>query len=150
MIIQEKLKRLEKEKTASDSYENSQSRHFLIRYDGGAVDASLVHEISDFLEDTYRQLASQFDNYPNDPFIIVLYPQQQFFRATELPFWAGGANDGKIKLPIKGITSLNEELKDVLTHEMAHSFVRLKTANNCPVWLQEGLRWADPRQGGSQ
>jgi len=138
-VIQEKLKRLEKENSASDSYENSTSRHFLIRYDGGAVDASLVHAISDFLEDIYHKLAIQFDNYPNDPFVIVLYPQQQFFRATELPFWAGGANDGKIKLPIKGITQLNEELKEVLTHEMAHSFVRLKTSNNCPVWLQEGL-----------
>ncbi len=58
---------------------------------------------------------------------------------NELPFWAGGANDGKIKLPIKGLNSLNDQLREVLIHELAHSFLRVKTSDNCPGWLQEGL-----------
>ncbi len=137
--IQTKLDRLKKESTASSEYENSSTRHFLIRYDGGAVDALLVNEISNFLEETYQQLGSRFEAYPSTPFIVVLYPRQQFFRVTDMPYWAGGVNDGKIKLPMKGIETITNELREVLIHELTHSFVRFKTSENCPAWLQEGL-----------
>jgi hypothetical protein len=40
---------------------------------------------------------------------------------------------------VRGIKSLNEEMRDVLIHELTHSFVNYKTGGNCPVWLHEGL-----------
>jgi len=137
--IKAKLDRLKKETTASSEYENTSTRHFLIRYDGGTVDALLANEISNFLEETYQQLGSRFEAYPSTPFVVVLYPRQQFFRVTDMPYWAGGVNDGKIKLPMKGIETITDELRGVLIHELTHSFVRFKTAENCPAWLQEGL-----------
>jgi len=137
--IKERLNQLIKERKVSDSYENSNSLHFLLKYDGGSADGNLVREISDYLEASFQSLASQFETYPNSPFVVILYPRQQFFKVNELPFWAGGANDGKIKLPVKGLNSINDELREVLIHELAHSFVRVKTSNNCPGWLQEGL-----------
>jgi len=138
-VIKEKLDRLNKETTASNEYENTSSRHFLIRYDGGTVDALLVNEISSFLEETYQQLGSRFEAYPSAPFVVVFYPRQQFFRVTDMPYWAGGVNDGKIRLPLKGIETITNDLREVLIHELTHSFVRFKTSENCPVWLQEGL-----------
>jgi len=137
--IKGKLDRLKKESIASSEYENTSTRHFMIRYDGGTVDALLVNEISNFLEDTYQQLGGRFEAYPSTPFVVVLYPRQQFFRVTDMPYWAGGVNDGKIKLPMKGIDTITNDLREVLIHELTHSFVRFKTAENCPVWLQEGL-----------
>ena len=137
--IKAKLDRLTKETTASSEYENTSSRHFLIRYDGGSVDALLVNEISNFLEETFQQLGNRFEAYPLTPFVVVLYPRQQFFRVTDMPYWAGGVNDGKIKLPMKGIETVTDELREVLIHELTHSFLRFKTAENCPGWLQEGL-----------
>ena len=135
----EKLRSLKKEKGASDAYENATSRHFLIKYDGGNAEPNLVREINDYLEDVYQDLSNQFDTYPSSPFIVVLYPQRQYMNVTDAPAWSGGVNDGKIKLPVRGISSINDELKGVLTHELAHSFVNYKTSDNCPTWLQEGL-----------
>ena len=137
--IREKLRRLEKEQTASANYDSTLSSHFLIRYDGGQAAGSLTSEISQFLEDAYRQLSSQYDLYPEEPFVVILYPRQDYFNVVDVPMWSAGANDGKIKLPIKGVSSLNEELRAVLMHELSHSFVDLKTLKNCPTWLHEGL-----------
>lgn len=138
-LIRAKLDRLKKESQASADYEHNTSRHFLIRYDGGKADPSLVREMSDFLEERCHDLSNQFDYYPSAPFVVILYPAQEYYDITDAPSWSGAINDGKIKLPVKGIHSLTDDLKRVLTHELAHSFIALKTSGNCPVWLQEGL-----------
>jgi tetratricopeptide (TPR) repeat protein len=137
--IREKLARLEKEQSASANYSSSLSSHFLIRYDGGNAEGPITAEIVDFLEEAYRQLSRQYEFFPSEPFVVILYPRQQYFNVMDVPMWSAGANDGKIKLPIKGIDSLNDELKGVLIHELSHSFVDLKTLKNCPGWLHEGL-----------
>jgi tetratricopeptide (TPR) repeat protein len=138
-MIKEKLERLKKERRASSTYENDESRHFIMRYDGGKADPYLVNEISDFLEETYQKLSLQLEAYPTSPFVVILYPQERFQAITDAPEWSGGINDGKIKLPIRGIKSLNDEIRGVLVHELAHSFINFKTNKNCPVWLHEGL-----------
>jgi len=137
--IKGRLESVGKERKAAEAFEKNASPHFLIRYDGGAADPGLVQEMSEFLEETYQELSNRFETYPSDPFIVVLYPRETFFDVTDMPAWSGGANDGKIKLPVKGLTSISEQMKSVLTHELTHSFVRFKTSDNYPVWLQEGL-----------
>ncbi len=138
-IIKDRLERLRREQKAASTYENDESRHFIMRYDGGKADPFLVKEISDFLEDTYQKLSLQLEAFPTAPFVVVLYPQERFQSITDAPEWSAGINDGKIKLPIRGIKSLNDEIRNVLIHELTHSFVNFKTGGNCPVWLHEGL-----------
>jgi tetratricopeptide (TPR) repeat protein len=138
-LIAQKLGRLNKETKASTGYENSNSMHFIIRYDGGTVESGFVSDMNVALEDDYRDLSSTFSFYPNSPLIVVLYPEAQFHDITDTPTWSGGANDGKIKIPVKGLHTVSDDLRHVLIHELTHSFVDLKTSKNCPVWLQEGL-----------
>ncbi|HET6268072.1 MAG TPA: peptidase MA family metallohydrolase [Acidobacteriota bacterium] len=138
-LITKKLERLNKERNASTGYENTNSMHFVIRYDGGTVDPGFVSDMNVVLEDDYRDLSSMFSFYPNASLVVVLYPEAQFHDITDTPTWSGGANDGKIKLPVKGLRNVSPDLRRVLIHELTHSFVDLKTSKNCPVWLQEGL-----------
>ena len=56
-----------------------------------------------------------------------------------MPGWVGALNDGKIRFPIKGLTVVDDTVRGILKHELTHSFIRLKTAGNCPLWLNEGL-----------
>jgi tetratricopeptide (TPR) repeat protein len=137
--IREKLKKLDQEQQTSASFQSEQSDHFVIRYDGGSADPAFASKISTFLEEAYERLSSQYDLRPADPFVVILYPQQQFDGILDVPVWSGGTNDGKIKLAIKGLSDVNEELKKKLLHELSHSFVSLKSSQNSPGWLQEGL-----------
>jgi tetratricopeptide (TPR) repeat protein len=137
--VRERLRRLDKEQSASANYDSTISSHFLIRYDGGYGLSAFTSEISQYLEDAYRKLSAQYDFFPDEPFVVVLYPRQDYFNVMDVPMWSGGANDGKIKLPVKGVSSLNDELRAVLLHELSHSFVDKKTLKNCPAWLHEGL-----------
>jgi hypothetical protein len=51
----------------------------------------------------------------------------------------GALNDGKIRVPVSGLTQVNVELARVLKHELTHSFVRQITMGRCPIWFNEGL-----------
>src|SRR6202011_4017483 len=68
-----------------------------------------------------------------------LYTNQTFVDITRAPAWVGALNDGRIRVPVEGLTSMTEELARVLMHELTHSFVGQKTGGHCPVWLQEGI-----------
>src|SRR5204862_4087546 len=50
-----------------------------------------------------------FGNIEN--MVVTLYTQKQFFNITEAPSWAGGVNDGKLRIPIQGVTSMTPELR---------------------------------------
>jgi hypothetical protein len=58
---------------------------------------------------------------------------------TRAPSWSGALNDGRIRVPVEGLSSMTGELARVLKHELTHSFVAQKTGGRCPVWLQEGI-----------
>ena len=68
-----------------------------------------------------------------------MYTNQTFMDITRAPSWSGALNDGRIRVPVEGLTSMTDELARILKHELTHSFVGQKTGGRCPVWLQEGI-----------
>jgi len=78
---------------------------------------------------------------------VVLYTEQSFFDVTQAPSWSGAVFDGKLRIPINGLTSVTPELARVLKHELAHSFIRQLSGGRCPQWLNEGIAQAlEPKQ----
>lgn len=80
---------------------------------------------------------------------MILYTEQAFADITRAPGWVGALNDGRIRVPVEGLTSVSEELSRVLKHELTHSFIRQKTRERCPTWLNEGLaQWMEGKRSG--
>ena len=58
---------------------------------------------------------------------------------THAAGWTAALNDGKIRIPISGVTEVTAEMAQVLRHELTHSFVAQITHNHAPSWLNEGI-----------
>lgn len=136
--VREALTRAEQEQKVAGSYLEMRSLHFLLRYQG-AETRPLAEQVLQTLDADFTQLESDLDIYPSETIVVLLYPDQAFHDITRLPAWAGAVNDGKIRIPVSGLSSVTPDLKRVLRHELTHSFVHQATLGQCPVWLNEGL-----------
>ncbi len=132
------LARIEKDKDTEAGFREGSTHHFSLHYQGNAT-PQLAAEILRTLEEHFRSLQTQLRFGPAEPISVVLYTQETFQDVTHAPAWAGALNDGRIRVPVGGLTSVTDELSVVLKHELTHSFVQQKTLGRCPTWLNEGL-----------
>jgi tetratricopeptide (TPR) repeat protein len=133
------LERTRRELATEERSNQQESRHFSLRYVGGETSLALQRDLLGTLEEQYQQLAHDLDYSPDGNLVVTLYTQKQFFDITEAPSWAGGLNDGKLRIPIQGISTVTPELQRVLKHELTHSFIGLIAGDSCPSWLNEGM-----------
>lgn len=136
--VRDALAKAEKENEAASGFEEIQSIHFLLRYDGSEA-KGLGQPVLDSLEDAFRKISLDLDYYPRETIVVLLYSKDTFRDITQSPGWVGALNDGKIRVPVSGLVSVTDELARMLKHELTHSFVHLITQGNCPVWFNEGL-----------
>jgi tetratricopeptide (TPR) repeat protein len=134
----EKILKGERELHAGRDYGFTATAHFNIRYDGD-IAPTLAEEITDYLEERYRDLSDSFRHAPPQPINVLLYPDRQFRDVTLAPESVAGLYDGKIRVPLGGISRVDERARQLLVHELTHAVVHSKTRGNCPRWLHEGL-----------
>jgi len=132
------LAKAQQDRDEEASYREGETAHFSVKYSGAAA-PDLARGILRALEEHYRDLQSQLDFSPPEPIAVILYTNQAFADITRAPGWAGALNDGRIRVPVQGLSSVTGELSHVLKHELAHSFITQKTHGRCPTWLQEGV-----------
>src|SRR6202048_3522251 len=141
--VQAALEKAERDKGEEEGYKENESAHFTLRYSGSAEPA-LAREVLRTLETHYTRINSELNFAPPDSIGVILYTQQAFADITRAPGWVGALNDGRIRVPVQGLTSLTPELSRVLKHELTHSFIQQKTHAHAPVWLQEGIaQWME-------
>ena len=140
--LQEHLKKAERESTVEADYSERETSHFTLRYEGAQTSESLRAELINTLESEYDDLVREFGVAPRNSIPVVLYTDQAFFDVTQAPSWSGAVNDGKLRIPIHGITLVTPELARVLKHELAHSFINQLSGGRCPQWLNEGIAQA--------
>ena len=137
--VDQLLRKIEGENRAENEYRQSNSLHFMLRYEGTETNRLLGQDILNSLEQSYQELEGVLNFSPKESIIVVLYPDEIFQDVTQSPIWVGALNDGKIRFPIKGLSRVDQSVKKILKHELTHSFIRAKAGGNCPLWLNEGF-----------
>jgi tetratricopeptide (TPR) repeat protein len=146
--VQAALEKAQRDKQEEENYRENESSHFTLRYSGES-EPGLAREILRTLEAHFSAIESELNYTPPEPIGVILYTRQAFADITRAPGWVGALNDGRIRVPVQGLTQLTPELSRVLKHELTHSFVRQKTRANAPTWLQEGLaQWMEGKRSG--
>jgi tetratricopeptide (TPR) repeat protein len=147
--VQAALEKAQRDKQEEENYRENESSHFTLRY-SGASEPGLAREMLRALEAHFSAIESELNYTPPEPIGVILYTQQAFEDITRAPGWVGALNDGRIRVPVQGLTQLTPELSRVLKHELTHSFVRQKTRANAPTWVQEGLaQWMEGKRSGA-
>src|SRR5579862_1878420 len=146
-MVQSYLAKAERDASAQAGYSEKESSHFTLHYEGEQTSESLRTQLLATLDSEYDDLVRDLGVEPRNSIPVILYTRQTFFDVTNAPSWSGAINDGKLRIPIQGVTSVTPELARVLKHELAHSFISQLSGGRCPQWLNEGIAQAvEPKQ----
>jgi tetratricopeptide (TPR) repeat protein len=137
--VQQFLAKAQREDSVETDFAQRESSHFVLHYEGKQTSEMFRGQILTALESDYDDLVRDLGTPPRDNILVTLYTEQAFYDVTRGPSWTGAINDGKLRIPISGLTSVTPELAHVLKHELAHSFINQLSAGRCPPWLHEGI-----------
>lgn len=137
--INQYLAKAERESSAESEFSQRESSHFNLHFEGKQTSESFRHDLLATLESDYDDLVRDLGYSPRNTIVVTLYTEQAFFDVTRAPSWSGAVNDGKLRIPISGMSGMTSGLARVLKHELAHSFVNQMSSGRCPTWLHEGI-----------
>jgi tetratricopeptide (TPR) repeat protein len=136
--IARRLEAWRKERDLHSRFGQKLGERFTVLFEGPAEEA-LAQQAAAILDAAYWRIGSALYTYPADIITVVLYTREQFRDITQSPEWAGGAYDGRIRVPVQGALQNTKEFERVLAHEFTHALVRSIAPRNVPVWLNEGI-----------
>jgi hypothetical protein len=132
-----RLEAWRREAALHDRFSQKIETHFTILFEGPA-DQPLAARVADILEAAYWRIGGALGAYPGSVVQVVLYTRDEFRDITQSPAWAGGAYDGRIRVPVGG-TIVEAELQRILAHELTHAIVYSLAPRGVPQWVNEGL-----------
>jgi tetratricopeptide (TPR) repeat protein len=138
-VISSRLQKARREAGVHKDLGALQSTHFILRYDRSVSDTQLGRQILAALEGEYRRLNRELTSQSPGTIAVILYPDQTYFDVTRAPGWSGALFDGKIRIPTRGLSTVTEELKATLAHELTHSFLDALPGRGSPTWFVEGV-----------
>ncbi|HZQ67148.1 MAG TPA: tetratricopeptide repeat protein [Terriglobales bacterium] len=141
-MIQRYLEKAQREVSAESDFSQHESGHFTLKYEGKQTPDSLRRGVIETLESQYDDLTRELGVAPRGSISVTLYTDQAFFDVTQAPSWSGAVNDGKLRIPVEGVSTVTSDLARVLKHELAHSFINQLSGGRCPQWLNEGVAQA--------
>lgn len=136
--VQKYLTRLERETLVATQAQTYTSVNFTLSCPD-VFSEEWAEEMLELLEEASRLVGDRLDFRPAQRAQVLVMLTEDFRHVHDLPDWAGGLYDGKIRLPVPGTMVRASSLRGAVLHEYTHHVVYLKSAGKCPVWLNEGL-----------
>jgi tetratricopeptide (TPR) repeat protein len=141
-----RLARARQELSLASGQRSLEGEGFTLFWDP-AIGAEEIRQISERLAESYREQSDFFERRLPASQIVILYAGRAYFSLVSVPDWVSGMFDGKIRVSLDPDGGLSPELVAVLSHELAHAFVRHVSADRAPGWLHEGLaQWWEGRR----
>ncbi|GFO70290.1 lipoprotein [Geomonas limicola] len=136
--VKKLIAKAERELPVESRMDKGYSSMFDITFDA-ELPPGLSAEVLDALETAYNSVGTDLGLFPTARIPVLLYTKQEYSSVTNGPDWSGGLYDGKIRLPLGGVSNMTPQLRGVLFHEFTHVLVAEITGGNVPTWLNEGL-----------
>ena len=143
--LKELVAKAERELPVESKMDKGYSSMFDLSFDA-ELPPGLSAEVLDALESAYNSVGSDLGLFPTTRIPVLLYTKSDYSSVTAGPDWSGGLYDGKIRLPVGGVTKLNPQLRSIIFHEFTHVLVAELTHGNIPTWLNEGLAQIEERK----
>lgn len=132
------IEKAERELPVEEKMEKGYSSMFDLSFDA-ELPQGLSAEVLDALEDAYNSVGADLGRFPTARIPVLLYTKRDYSSVTTSPDWSAGLYDGKIRLPVGGVTKITPHMRAILFHEFTHVLVAELARNNVPTWLNEGL-----------
>jgi tetratricopeptide (TPR) repeat protein len=142
----ERLARARRELSVASGQRSRQEEEFSFYWDP-AIPTATVERVARRLSASYEEQSRFFGTRLPASQVVVLYAGRAYFSLVSAPDWVSGVFDGKIRVSIDPDGGMTPELESVLSHELAHAFVRQASGDRAPGWLHEGLgQWWEGRR----
>jgi tetratricopeptide (TPR) repeat protein len=135
--VRASLEKAMRESVVADGFDRQRLSHFIVKYEGETME-NTGRMVLGSLERSYSYLKSTLGFEPSEPIVVILYARQEYSLLGG-PHWSAGLFDGKVKVPVRGLVSLDQHVESTLRHELTHAFIHAQAGKNCPRWLHEGV-----------
>ncbi len=116
-------------------------------YFDAVISRETVERIAGHLDATYREQSAYFGVRLPAAQVVILYAGRAYFSLVSVPDWVSGVFDGKIRVCVDPDGGVTPHLQTVLSHELAHAFIRHASRDRAPGWLHEGLaQWLEGKR----
>lgn len=136
-VIQSKIIKAKKELNHDKKLSDKISCNFVLKYDHN--DSYSSELVLHSLINSYNQLSYDFGWYENSEFTVILYSYEDFSSILNVPSWAAGIYDGKIRIPYNHTSIDIGVLESIIRHELIHALIHRIAGNKVPAWLHEGI-----------
>jgi len=113
-----RLDKWRKEAAVNGKLMERNDARFSVIFDGRSENGLASHTVA-VLDRAFWRIGEKLGVYPSNRIFVTLYTEQQFRDITQMPAWSSGAFDGKIRVPVMGVSQNMEQFDRILVHELA-------------------------------
>jgi tetratricopeptide (TPR) repeat protein len=136
--LQRRLDEWRKEAAVHETLIERNDARFSVVFDGRSENTLASHTVA-VLDRAFWRIGEKLGAYPSNRIFVTLYTEKQFRDITQMPAWSAGAFDGKIRVPVQGVSQNMDQFDQILVHELTHAMIYAVAPRGVPAWLHEGL-----------